>query len=85
MARTHLNETYDQEGNVVASEVVEVAERSIDDDQARVARQVLRSMVGEFYQNGQPTGTPTAAQIRNWCLALTAAVRYLSAEMDDEA
>jgi hypothetical protein len=84
MPRTDQDETFDQDGNVV--EVVEriVPERVVTDDAMHAAKQTLRQMWANFMQDGQPTGTPSAIQLRNWCLALTAAVRYLANETDDE-
>lgn len=41
-------------------------------------------MVQTFYPGGVPTGTPTAAQQRNWSIAMTTALRYLYNEMDNE-
>lgn len=84
MPITHYNETYDEDGNLIASTQVEVPVRVISDAEMQQAKQTLRTMVQTFYVNGSPTGTPTATQMRNWMLALTAGLRWSVGEMDNE-
>lgn len=80
----NTNETWDRDGNLMASEQVDVPARVITPAELQQAKAVLKTMVQTFYQNGQPTGTPTNAQIRNWLLSLTAAARWLYEELDNE-
>lgn len=84
MPRTDRNQVIAADGSIISEEIVERPIRIIGNAEFDQAKQVLRSMVQTFYVNGQPTGTPTATQVRNWLLALTAATRYLAMEKDDE-
>ena len=84
MPRIDRNQVVGPDGSIIRETVVERPVRVISEDELQQAKSVLRSMVQTFYQNGQPTGTPTAAQIRNWNLALTAVVRYVVGELDNE-
>ena len=84
MPRIERDQVVGPDGSIISETVVERPERVVSHDELQQAKAVLRTMVQTFYQDGQPTGTPTAAQIRNWNLALTAAVRYLAGELDNE-
>jgi hypothetical protein len=84
MPITHTDEVFDTDGNVIESTERTVPAPVVTGPDMQQAKQTLRTMWQTFMENGQPTGTPTNAQLRNWNLALTAAVRYLANEMDDE-
>lgn len=84
MPRTDLNQVVGPDGEIISEEVVERPVRVVSPAEMQQAKQTLRTMWQTFVQNGQPTGTPTATQLRNWNLALTVAVRYLAGELDDE-
>jgi hypothetical protein len=77
---------YDQvigpDGEVISETIVDRPVKVIGEAERDQAIQTLRSMVAQFWQDGAPTGTPTNVQLRNWCLALTVAVRYLANETD---
>ena len=84
MVRTDRDQVVGPDGSILSETIVERPERTITPEQFRQAKATLRNMVETFYPNGVPTGTPTNVQLRNWNLALTAAVRYLAGELDDE-
>lgn len=84
MPITHKDETFDQDGNLIESVDRVVPAKVVNEPDFSQAKQTLRTMWATFMDQGQPTGTPTAVQLRNWNLALTAAIRYLANEMDDE-
>lgn len=69
---------------VLSDTQVTMPERAISDAEFARAKATLKTMVQTFYPGGVPTGSPTNAQIRNWLLSLTAAVRYLYNEMDTD-
>jgi hypothetical protein len=85
MPETVIDERFDRDGNVIERVERQRPARVVDDAAMQQAKQTLRQMWANFMQDGQPTGTPSAIQLRNWCLALTAAVRYLANETDDES
>ena len=84
MARIDRDQRIGPDGSVISETIVERPAPVISHDELQQAKKTLRTMVQTFYQDGQPTGAPSAAQIRNWNLALTAAVRFLASELDDE-
>lgn len=84
MPRTDRDQVVGPDGVVISETVTLRPERTISDEDMRQAKRVLRQMVQTFFVDGQPTGNPTAGQLRNWNLALTAAVRWLANELDDE-
>lgn len=84
MPRMDRDQIVGPDGTIISETLTQRPERSISDEEVLQAKRVLRQMVQTFFVNGQPTGTPTAIQLRNWNLALTAAVRWLANELDDE-
>lgn len=84
MPRTDIDEVFDSNGNVISSHTRKVPLRAISDAEFAQAKQTLKTMVQTFYPGGVPTGSPTNAQIRNWLLSLTAAVRYMYGEKDTD-
>jgi hypothetical protein len=84
MPRVDKDQRIAPDGSVISETIVERPERVVAEPDYRQAKQTLRTMWTTFMDQGQPTGTPTAVQLRNWNLALTAAVRYLAGELDDE-
>jgi hypothetical protein len=85
MPRTDRDQVVGPDGEIVSEVIVERPLRVVSEAVMQQSKQTLKSMWQTFMVDGVPTGTPTAAQLRNWNLALTAAVRYLAVEMDDEA
>ncbi len=84
MPQTRKHETWDSDGNLVSTVDEIVPSKVITDAEYAQARQTLKAMVTTFYPGGVPTGSPTNAQIRNWLLSLTAGLRFVYDEMDDE-
>lgn len=84
MPRTNHNQTWDSDGNLLSTIEEIVPARIITDAEYAQARQTLKTMVTTFYPGGVPAGSPTNAQIRNWLLSLTAGLRYVYDEKDDE-
>ena len=83
MPRQDLDQVVGPDGTIISETPVIRPVRVVNREQLQDAVQVLRTMVGTFYANGQPTGTPSAVQLRNWNLALTVAIRHLVNELDD--
>ncbi len=83
MPRTDVDEVY-QNGVLVSSTTVVRPTKAITDAEFAQAKATLRNMVGTFFQGGQPTGSPTNAQLRNWLLALTVDSRYVRNELDTD-
>ena len=84
MPRQDRNQTFDQQGNLISETVVQVPLPVVSAAEMAQVKATLRNSMQTFFPGGVPTGTPTAAQSRNWLIALTVAVRYLAGEMDNE-
>ncbi len=84
MAKTVFDEVFDGQGNLLSITPRIAPEPVISDADYQQARQTLKTMMRTFFPGGVPTGTPTAAQQRNWSIAMTTALRYLYNEMDNE-
>ena len=83
MPRQDLDQVVGPDGTIISETPVIRPMRVVNREQAQAAVQTLRTMWQTFTVNGQPTGTPTATQLRNWNLALTVAIRHLVNELDD--
>lgn len=84
MPITKHNQTVAPDGTIIEETITEEAAPVIGAAEEQQARQVLRSMVGQFWDGTAPTGSPTNAQIRNWLLALTVQTRANARELDNE-
>ena len=86
MPRTDRNQVIDANGNVVSEVIVQTPMPVVDREQLQQAKQTIRNMVDQFWdeETGQPTGTPTAVQLRNWLLAVSVGLRYVYRELDNE-
>lgn len=84
MPRTDTDQVFDGNGNVLSSTTVVRPVPTVSAAEYQQARATLRSMITTFYPGGVATGTPTAVQVRNWLLALTAGMRFMLRELDDE-
>jgi hypothetical protein len=84
MPQQNHNQVVGPDGTIISEEIVEVAVPVIGEAELQQAKQTIRSMVNQFWQDGAPTGTPTNVQLRNWNLAISVALRHLYREMDDE-
>jgi hypothetical protein len=84
MPRTDRNQTFNQQGQMIAETIVQVPIPVVSDADFQQAKSTLRTMMQTFYAGGAPTGTPTNTQLRNWLIALTMGLRYVVNEMDNE-
>ena len=84
MPQQNRNQVFDGQGNLLSETVVQVPVRVVSDADLAQVKQTLKTMMRTFFPGGVPTGTPTAAQQRNWSIAMTTALRYLYNEMDNE-
>ena len=84
MPRQDRNQTFNQQGQMISETIVQVPLPAVSPADLAQVKQTLKAMMQTFYPAGVPTGTPTAAQQRNWSIAMTTALRYLYNEMDNE-
>ena len=86
MPRQDKDQKVAPDGSIISEVDVTRPERVVSDELARQSRKQLRQMVAKYWDagTGQPTGTLTLVDARNWLLALTVQIRFLAKEMDDE-
>jgi hypothetical protein len=84
MPRIDRDQVIGPDGTIISDVAVERPVRVVTDEQMKQAKATLKTMWQTFTTDGQPSGTPTAVQMRNWNLALTVAARFLANELDDE-
>jgi hypothetical protein len=85
MPTEHRNQTFDQDGNLVAEEIVLVADPLVSDPVFQQSLKTMRTMLASFTDpaSGFPTGTPTINQVRNWLVALTHGVAYTHEALEE--
>ena len=84
MARLDRDQVIGPDGSVVSERIVERPELAVSYDAAEEARGTLKTMAATYDQGGKEPPVPTNAELRDWLLALTAQIRHMAGEMEDD-
>lgn len=84
MPRNDYDQVVGPDGSIISEVAVVRPVRVVSDEQFRIAKQQVRSMIAAYFPGGVPTGEPTLPEVRNWLIALSVALRYVAGELDDE-